>query len=146
VTALGDWPLQKGLVATLRANAAFMAKARAVLDFVPEDEPCPFVAIAEGEEVESSTFTERGHSIDVDIEVWTEDASDTRATTGAAGYRQALAIAELLVAAVTPDGAVVVDGHHVISVFVRKVKKERSPDGVSRVVTVTLGVWLEDSE
>jgi hypothetical protein len=147
VSATGSWPLQVGLASMIRANAAVMAIASAVYDAVPENAVWPFVVIGEGEETDASCFGQVGHDLVPEIQVWDRDGETTTANAGAAGYKRAESIVELI-AAELDTGTLSVSGHSVIVLDPRGTVEKSRPsadDPSLRLVLYKPHILLEDS-
>ncbi len=156
-TGIGSLELQKGIVTALRANSALTALLATlrptsespdtgIYDAVPQDAKAPYIVVGEGTENGEPTFGADGHRVFAAIEVWSSDGETTTATTGAAGYRQPLSIADLVTACIMDD-SITVTGHDVcvLSVLsVDRLRDDETPPYLRKVVT-TFDILLEDS-
>lgn len=145
MSAIGSWLLQKAIVTALQANAPLMAIAKGVYDEVPEGAQFPLVVVGEGREEDDSTMGQRGHLCVPDIQVWTADGAVTTDQTGAAGYKTALAIAELIVDTIMGDDFTV-EGHDVTVLRYEAVDRARddADEPNLRSVVPRLVILLED--
>lgn len=147
MSAIGSWALQAAIVTALRARSALVAKVPGgILDYVPQNTPTPCIVVGEGEETDASSFGQEAHRVVTAIQVWTQDPEYTAGTTGAAGYKVALDIAnditdELL------NGTLTVEGHDVIVTADVTLTKDRpdETDPSLRLVTVSVVIYLEDN-
>ncbi len=154
-TGIGSLELQKGMVTALRANVALTALLASlrpsaidtgIFDAVPQPGVFPYIVVGEGTENGEPTFGKDGHRVFAAVEVWSSDGETSPATTGAAGYRQALSVADLVTACVMDD-AITVAGHDVAVIGVLSVEKQRNDETPPylRTVITTFDVLLEDS-
>ncbi len=154
-TGIGSLELQKGMVTALRANTALttlLASLRSsssdtgIFDAVPSPGIFPYIVVGEGTENGEPTFGADGHRVFAAVEVWSSDGELSTATTGAAGYRQALSIADL-VAGCIMDDTITVSGHDVAVLSVLSVEKQRNDETPPylRTVITTFDILLEDS-
>ncbi len=154
-TGIGSLELQKGMVTALRANTALttlLASLRTsatdtgIYDAVPQGGIFPYIVVGEGTESGEPTFDKDGHRIFAAVEVWSSDGESTTATTGAAGYRQALSIADLVTGCIMDD-SITVSNHDVAVIGVLSVDKQRNDEvpPYLRTVIPTFDILLEDS-
>lgn len=153
MSATASWQTQVGIVTALR-NATDVTSLLAtqaggmssVVDEVKEGILFPYVVVGEGTEREELYFGQGGHVVSPEIFIYTQDNSPTSASSGKAGYKQGLEIADA-VASVLQGGSLSVDGHDVVMVNqADDWGKERLEDGITRVVRPKFDVWLEDVE
>lgn len=133
MSAVGLSALQRALYARLVGDAALTAGITGVFDHVPEKTAPPYVRLGEGTEVPFDTFDRRGHEASVTLEVWSE----------AAGFREALEIADRVVALLT-ETPLAIDGHQLVSCELDTVSTLTDPDGRTRLVPITLRVRHQD--
>ncbi len=147
MSATGSWVTQKAIVSAIRGNAEIMALVSGVYDAVPEGGPYPLVVVGEGTETDASYFGQNGHEVHPEIQVWTHDGETSNASSGSAGYKVGLAIAELIVALIDASG-LTVEGHDAIYLGLDEMERQRpSPDDPSlRLVAPRITVLLEDSD
>ena len=155
MTATASWLVQKGIVTTLRAATAvtsLLAQGTdsgqsSVVDEVIEGQAYPYVVVGEGSEEEELTFGQGGHIVRPEIFIYTQDGSSTAATSGSAGYKQGLAIADAVAAALENGGSFFsVDSHDVTLVLQDPWTKERLEDPANvRAVMPKFVIHLEDN-
>ncbi len=147
MSATGSWVTQKAIVTAIRANAEITGMIAGVYDSVPQNAIFPLVVVGEGTETEASYFGQRGHEVHPEIQVWTHDGETSNASSGSAGYKVGLAIAELIVALIDASG-LTVEGHDAIYLGLDEMERQRpSPDDPSlRLVAPRITVLLEDSD
>ncbi len=154
-TGIGSLELQKGIVTALRANVALTALLvtlrptatdTGIFDAVPQGGVYPYIVVGEGTENGEPTFGKDGHRVFAAVEVWSSDGEGTAATTGAAGYRQALSIADLVADCIQED-AITATGHDVCVIGLLSVEKQRNDETPPylRTVITTFDVLLEDT-
>jgi len=152
VSATASWATQVGIVAALRAASAVTsllaqgsdAGQSSIVDEVIEGQLYPYIVVGEGSEEEELTFGQGGHVVRPEIFIYTQDGSSTSATTGAAGYKQGLAIADAVATVIEGDG-LTVSGHDVTMVLQEPWTKERLDDPANvRVVMPKFEIHLED--
>lgn len=148
MTATGSWVAQKALYSAITANSTIMGLVSSrVYDHVPEDADFPFIVLGEGTEEDASYFGQRAHDVLPEIQVWTQDG-ETSASSGSAGYKVALDIADKIADLIGTSG-LTVDGHDcvVISATVEQLPRDRSApdDATLRYVGVIVRLLLEDS-
>ncbi len=156
-TGIGSLELQKGIVTALRANTTLttlLASLRpntpaldtGIYDAVPSGGILPYIVVGEGTENGEPTFGADGHRVFAAVEVWSADGETTTATTGAAGYRQPLSIADLVTACIMDD-SITVSGHDVCVIGVLSVDRLRDDETPPylRKVVLTYDILLEDS-
>ncbi len=155
MTGIGSLELQKGMVTALRANTALStllgtlrtgASDTGIFDAVPSPGVFPYIVVGEGTENGEPTFGADGHRVFAAVEVWSSDGELATATTGAAGYRQALSIADLVTGCIMDD-TITVSGHDVAVIGVLSVEKQRNDETPPylRTVITTFDILLEDS-
>ncbi len=150
MSATGSWVTQVGIVTLLRATGAVTSLlatqpdgGSSVVDEVKEGMVFPYVVVGEGTEREQTYFGQGGHIVTSELYVYTQDGSPTAATSGAAGYKQGLSIADAIAAALE---SLTVSGHDVVMVLQNEDwGKERLPDGITRCVIPKFEITLEDS-
>ena len=154
MSATGSWLTQAGIVSALR-NASSVTSLLAmqadasssVVDEVQEGIVFPYIVVGEGTEQEQNYFGQGGHVVTVELYIYTQDGSPTSASSGAAGYKQGLAIADAVCAVLQDGSSLSVDGHDVVMVNQNEDwSKERLDDGITRCVIPKLEITLEDSE
>lgn len=150
MSATASWAVQVGIVTALRAASAvtdLLANGSAsVLDEVEEGTPYPYVVVGEGSETEELTFGQGGHIVKPELFIYTQDDSSTAASTGSAGYKQGLAIADAVCAALINDNAFfTVSGHDVVDVEQDEWTKKRLDDPPNtREISPKFVIHLED--
>ncbi len=155
MSGVGSLGLQKGMVTALRANTALTtllaslrptASDSGIYDAVPQGAVLPYIVVGEGSEIDAPTFGKAGHEVLAAVECWSADGETTTATTGAAGYRQALSIADLAVTCIFGD-SITVTGYDVCVYRLESMEKQRNDDAPPylRVVIPTFAVLLEES-
>ncbi len=112
---------------------------------VPEGVVFPYTVVGEGTESEDLYFGQGGHRVNPEIFVYTQDGSPTPVSTGAAGYKQGLAIADRI-CTVLQSGSLSVDGHDVVLVNqMDDWVKQRLDNLITRVIRPKFEIVLEDS-
>lgn len=146
MTAIGSWVLQQAIVTALRADVAIAALVTGVYDEVPQGASGDYIVVGEGIESDDSFFGQRGHAVRTAIEVWTPDGAASSLTTGAAGYKRALAIAELIVESIEYTG-LTVTGHDVVVIRLDALEGRRfTEEPPQRAVVPEFLITLEDAE
>jgi hypothetical protein len=152
VTATASWATQVGIVGALRSASAVtnLLAAQAdgsssVVDEVRESLEYPYLVVGEGSEREELFFGQGGHVVTVELYIYTQDGSTTTASTGSAGYKRGLAIADAALAVLQDGSSLSVTGHDVVMVNQNDDwGKERLVDGITRCVRPLLEITLED--
>ncbi len=155
MSGVGSLGLQKGMVTALRANTALTALLASlrptatdtgIYDAVPQGAVLPYIVVGEGSEIDAPTFGKSGHDVLAAVACWSADGETSTATTGAAGYRQALSIADLVVSCIMDD-TITVTGHGVCVLRLESMEKQRNDDAPPylRVVIPTFAILLEES-
>lgn len=139
--------VQSAIVTLLRGTAAVTALVgQRVYDAVPQGTPFPYIAYDDAFEVPERTFGQDGRLSSFTLSVYTQDGSATSATSGAAGFKAALLIADAIVTAlVNPTGAplVSVTGYDVVDVDVDTIERVLEADGITRRVDIHGTATLE---
>lgn len=149
MSATASWVTQAAIVTALR-NASSVTSlladgSNSVVDEVKEGQAFPYVVVGEGTEKENLYFGQGGHVVTPELFIYTQDGSPIATSSGAAGYKLGLAIAEEI-AAVLQDSGITVDGHDVVMVNqIEDWGKERLPDAITRCVMPKFEITLEDS-
>lgn len=152
MTATASWLVQKGIVSALRASTevtSLLAEgADSIVDQVVEGQLYPYIVVGEGVEREEIFFGQGGHVVTPELFVYTKDGSDTPSTTGSAGYKQGLAIADAVVEVLQDDSLFTVDDHDVVMVnqFADWGKQRLQDPANVREITPKLEITLEDTE
>ncbi len=149
MSATASWQTQVAIVTALRAadsvTSLLADGANSVVDEAREGILFPYVVVGEGAEQENIFFGQSGHYVTQELYIYTQDGSLTAAATGSAGYRQALAIADAIMA-VLQSGSFAVTDHDVIDVSqFEDWGRERLDDGMTRCVHPKVLITLEDS-
>jgi hypothetical protein len=154
MSATASWVTQVGIVAALRAASSvtsLLAQGSdngqsSIVDEVVEGQLYPYIVVGEGTEEEELTFGQGGHIVRPEIFIYTQDGSSTTATTGAAGYKQGLAIAEAVAQTLENDGSFfAIAGHDVTDVLQEPWTKQRLDDPANvRAVMPKFEIHLED--
>lgn len=143
--------VQAAVFAKLRAHTGLTAlvPAARILDAVPERETFPYVVYDAPDSLPDRTFGEDGREVSFVITAFTRDGSERPGTSGAAGYKAALAIADQLVQALIgrypPADEFVplaVDGFAVEDIDIVSVQANRANDGISRQADCTFRLIL----
>lgn len=138
------WDLQKAIVGALKANTALMALVSGVFDEVPQDTPLPYVVVGKVTETDAPSFGEDGHELFPEITTWTEDGTDRTGNSGASGFKQGLAIADLVKSTLFADGFTVTGlGVCVIRMQDLVTEKYDDPPPTLRSVTQTFVILIE---
>lgn len=154
MSATGSWLTQKAVVTVLRADAGVTSLLAtqpdgesSIVDEVREGMLFPYIVVGEGTEKEQRYFGQGGHVVNIELYIYTQDGSLTPVTSGAAGYKQGLAIADEIAETLQDDSLFVVDDHDVVMVNQgEEWGKERLEDGITRVVIPRFEITLEDTE
>ncbi len=147
MSATGSWVAQKAIFSAIRGNAEIMAMISNVYDAVPQDAAFPLIVVGEGTETDASSFGQAGHEVHPEIQVWSHDGETSNASSGSAGYKVPMAIAEKIVDLLLTSG-LTVDGHDCEVLFLEEFERQRpSPEDPSlRLVAPKLKLLLEDSD
>jgi len=147
MSATGSLPLQTGLVSMIRATSPVMAIVSDVYDAVPEDAAFPFIVVGESEETDASTFGQVAHDLIPDIQVWDRDGEMSASNSGAAGFKRAISVVDLIAGAL--DGnSLSVSGHDVVVLDARGAVEKSRPsleDPSLRLVSLKPHILLEDA-
>lgn len=131
VSASVALPLQGAVIALLEADSELMSTVTGVLDFVPEDQPYPYVVIGETVETPDNTHDSHGSNSVITLHVWSQYR----------GYSQALTIATRLRALLEHRPLTVAGHRHVATYFVsQQTLTDPEPPGNIRHVPISFRV------
>jgi hypothetical protein len=126
-------PLQKAIVATLKADAKVAAIVGGrVYDGVPVDAPLPYVSIGSFQLLPDSTACLAGGEAIIQLDGWAAGPATTQAKQLGGAIAYALDQAELSL-----------DGQHLVSLTVTETQYLRDPDGITAHAVVSLHAWTE---
>ena len=147
MSASGSWPLQVGLKTMIGNIGGVTSVVSGIFDAVPENAACPFVVIGEGEEQDASAFGQVAHDVTPEIQIWDQDGELNASNSGAAGFKRAESVAELIIAALDA-GNLSVTGHDVVVLDSRGTVNKSRPDPTDptlRLVSLNPHILLEDT-
>jgi len=129
-------PVQDAVLAALKADAALMALIGGVFDWVPEDQPYPYIVIGEAIETPDNSHDSHGSNLVITLHVWSKYR----------GYAQALTIAAR-VRALLEHRPLTVAGHrHVATYYVsQQTITDPEPPGDIRHVPISFRVLTQVS-
>lgn len=152
MTVVASWDVQKAIVKCLRETSGIVSALSGVsdqysiYDAVPVGAAFPYIVVGEGAEEDASAFGETDSAVMANVEVWTADGELT-SSSGAEGYKQGMAIAELVATALYADNALTISGRTVTVLRRESVERKRflpeNGQPACRVVIPTFLILVE---
>lgn len=126
--------VQQAMYVLLTGNAPFMAKAKAVLDYVPDSKPYPYVTFGTTVETPFDTFGKDGHSQIVTMDIWSQ----------ARGWKEANDIFSDMTT-LLENGALVLTAHQQVLVNLEDANQLREDDGITFHIAARYRVIVQDN-
>ncbi len=95
------WPALQAVRAALAADTQLAGMVHGIFDFVPGDQPYPYVVVGEATEIPDNAHDRHGNQTPVTLHVWSQYR----------GYSQALTIAARIIQ-VLDHQPLAIEGHH----------------------------------
>ncbi|OII64590.1 hypothetical protein BJP40_19820 [Streptomyces sp. CC53] len=131
VSASVALPLQGAVVALLQADAELSDMVTGVLDWVPEDQPYPYIHLGDTVETPDNSHDSHGSTSVITLHVWSQYR----------GYSQALRIADRLRALLEHRPLTIAGHRHVATYFVsQQTLTDPEPPGDIRHVPISFRV------